>query len=108
MHMLCSPDCIDEADSLVLEQLPKKTYDKLQEGVGPPPEGWGLYFQEGVDISTIIGVVFVILFLASFLFLILWTLLEDDIQGASGVSAYIAAVASMAGIWIAARSRSFE
>ena len=80
---------------------------KLDETTGVPPEGWGLYFQEDIDISTIIAVVFAILFMASLLFLILWTVLKDDIQGASGVSAYIVAVASMAGIWIATKSKSF-
>lgn len=106
MHMLHSPDCITEDDTSILEQIPKKMDCKLEEAK-LPPEGWGLYFQEDLDISAIIGVVFVILFLASLLFLILWTVLKNDIQGASGVSAYIVAVASMAGIWIATRSRSF-
>ena len=107
MHMLYSPDCIAEDDSCILEQLPKKMDCRLNETNGPPPEGWGLYFQEEIDISTMIGVVFFILLLASLLFLVLWTVLKDDIQGASGVSAYIVAVASMAGIWIATKSKSF-
>lgn len=101
------PNCIAEDDSSILEQLPKKMDTKLEEVTGPPPEGWGLYFQEDLDISAIIGVVFMVLFLASLLFLIRWTVLRDDIQGASGVSAYIVAVASMLGIWIATKSSSF-
>ncbi|UPX13887.1 uncharacterized protein EKO05_0004383 [Ascochyta rabiei] len=107
MHMLYAPDCLDEDDAYVLGQLPKKTDGKLQEVIGTPTEGWGLYLQEDVDISTLLGIVFIVLFLASLLFLILWTVLKDDIQGGSGVSACILAVASMLGIWIATRSRSF-
>jgi hypothetical protein len=107
MHMLYSPSCITEDDSSILEQLPKKIDSKLEETTGSPPEGWGLYFQEDLDISAVIGVIFMVLFFASLLFLILWTMLKDDIQGASGVSAYIVAVASMLGIWIATKSRSF-
>lgn len=107
MHMLYSPDCIDEDDAYVLEQLPKKTYVKLQEAIGSPPEGWGLYFQEDLEISTMIGVIFVALFLASLLFLVLWAVLMDDIQGGSGVGAYLLAAASMLGIWIATRSKNF-
>ncbi|KAJ4364367.1 hypothetical protein N0V95_000776 [Ascochyta clinopodiicola] len=84
MHMLYSPDCIAEDDAYVLGQLPKKIDGKLEEVIDTPPEGWGLYFQEDVDISTIIGVIFMILFLTSLLFLILWTVLKDDIQGGSG------------------------
>ena len=79
----------------------------MDEATGVPPEGWGLYFQEDIDISTIIAVVFIALFVASLLFLVLWTIFKDDIQGASGVSAYIVAVARMAGIWIATKSKSF-
>ena len=107
MHMFNSPDCIAKDDTSILEQLPKKMDCKLDEANGPPPEGWGLYLQEDVDISTIIGVAFIVLFLASLLFLILWTVLRGDIQGASGVSAYIVAVASMAGIWIATKCKGF-
>ncbi|OSS43563.1 hypothetical protein B5807_11731 [Epicoccum nigrum] len=107
MHMYHSPQCIAEDDTSILEQLPKKMHCKLDETTGVPPDGWGLYFQEDIDISTIIAVIFISLFVASLLFFILWTILKDDIQGASGVSAYIVAVASMAGIWIATKSKSF-
>jgi hypothetical protein len=72
--------------------------DALQAGRGSwSTRRLGLYFQEDIDISAIIGVVFMILFLTSLVFLVLWTVLKDDIQGASGVSAYIVAVASMFG-----------
>jgi hypothetical protein len=108
MHMYHSPQCIAEDDTSILEQLPKKMDCKLDESTGVPSEGWGLYFQEDIDISTIIAVVFIALFVASLLFLVLWTIFKDDIQGASGVSAYIVAVASMAGIWIATKSKSFS
>ncbi|KAJ4989812.1 hypothetical protein SVAN01_04649 [Stagonosporopsis vannaccii] len=107
MHMLYSPDCIAEDDSSILEQLPKKMDCKLDEKTGSPPEGWGLYFQEETDISTTVGVVFIVIFIVSLLFLVFWIVLEHDIQGASGMSSYIIAVASMLGIWIATRSKSF-
>lgn len=107
MHMLYAPDCLTDDDVSVLEQLPKKTDCKLGEATGPPPEGWGLYYQEDLDISAIIGIVFIILFVASLLFLLLWTVLKDDIQGGSGAGSYILAAGSMLGIWIATRSKSF-
>lgn len=106
MHMLHEPDCFEEDDTWIFDLLPKRTQGKLQ-AASDPVDGWGIYYQEDLDISGIIGVVFIILFMASLLFLILWTVLKDDIQGASGVSAYIVAVASMTGIWIATKSRSF-
>ncbi|KAH6621811.1 hypothetical protein C7974DRAFT_338546 [Boeremia exigua] len=107
MHMFYSPQCIAKDDTLVLEQIPKKMDCRLDETSGSRLEGWGLYFQEDIDVSTIIVVLFTTLFVASLLFLIIWTVLKDDIQGASGVSAYIVAVASMAGIWVCTKSKSF-
>lgn len=108
-HLLFSPGCVTEGSTFNFDKVPKKLDCRLRERTdGEPSPGWGLYFQEDLDISAMIGVVFLILFLASLLFLILWTILKDDVQGASGVSAYIAAVASMGGIWIATKSRSFE
>jgi hypothetical protein len=67
MHRLYNPDRIDEHDTSILEQLPEKTYEKLKEATGPPPEGWGLYFQGDLDIRVIIGIVFIVFFLASLL-----------------------------------------
>ena len=108
MHLLYEPACLPEKSTLYLKRLPKKLHEKLSEPMDNNASvGWGLYFQEYADDSTIIGIVFLILFLASLLFLVFWTALKDDIQGASGVSAYIIAVASMVGIWIAMRSKSF-
>lgn len=101
LHRLYNPDCLDEHDTLILEQPPKKTYGELKEAIGPPLEGRDLCFQEDFDIRIIIGIVFIILFLVSLLFLVLWTVLKGDIQGSSGVSAYRFAVASVLGIWIA-------
>lgn len=104
MHMLYFPGCIAEDDASILDQQPKKMDGKLEEVTGTPPEGWGLYFQEELDASAVIAVVFVFLFVASLLFLIIWTILKNDIQDASGVSAYNVAFASMLGIWIATRT----
>ncbi|KAF3045537.1 hypothetical protein E8E12_009384 [Didymella heteroderae] len=89
MHMLSSPQCINEQEIWVLEQLPKRTSGQLQERTGQPAEGWGVYYQEGIDFDIIITVVFVVFLFASLLFGVLWTRFEMDIEGAFGVSSYM-------------------
>ncbi|KAH7069264.1 hypothetical protein FB567DRAFT_456853, partial [Paraphoma chrysanthemicola] len=88
MHMLTSPDCIPADETLVLEQLPKRTCGELQGKVRQPAEGWGIHFQEGWDTDILIGVV-TIMFLASLVFAIIWSYFKHDIQGAFGVSSYM-------------------
>ncbi|KAF3004321.1 hypothetical protein E8E13_009314 [Curvularia kusanoi] len=107
MHMFHSPACIAADDTSILEQIPKKMDCRLNENGASLPEGWGLYFQEDIDVSGVVAVVFAVLGVASLVFLIVWTVCKDDIQGASGVSAYMVAIASMLGIWIATKSKSF-
>ena len=54
-----------------------------------PSEGWGFYFQEGWYFRVPITITFFLLVLGSLVFAICWTVLESDIQGAYGVSAYM-------------------
>ena len=91
MHRLLSPSCIDEKESWVLTQMPKRTCGPLQGKADKPAEGWGIYYQEGWDELLIAAIVFVIFLLGSLIFGILWTMFTVDIQGAFTVSAYIVA-----------------
>lgn len=106
MHMLCSPQCIDVRETWVLDQLPKRTRGELEERAGQPVEGWGIYYQEGVDFDMIIGVVFCIFVLASLLFGILWTVFEHDVQGAFGISSYMVTASGIFLAWMASRAKN--
>ena len=105
--MLSSPQCINKNETWVLEQLPKRTVGELQERVGQPAEGWGIYYQEGIDFDMIVGVVFSIFILASLLFGVLWTVLEHDIQGAFGISSYMVTASGIFLAWMASRAKNF-
>ncbi|RYF45434.1 MAG: hypothetical protein EOO38_16030 [Cytophagaceae bacterium] len=70
MHMLTSPECIPDDETLVLDQISKRLCGELQGKVRKPAEGWGIHVQEGWDTDILIGVV-AIMFLASLLFAIL-------------------------------------
>lgn len=105
--MLNSPSCINEKETWVLEQLPKRTCGPLEGKLGQPVEGWGIYYQDGVDFDTVIGVVFGLFLLASLLFSVLWTTLEMDIQGAFGVSSYMVAASGISMAWLASKAKNF-
>jgi hypothetical protein len=86
------PSSVHEQDTWILDQLPKRICGELQGKVGQPADGWGIYYQEGWDFDVIILFVFVIFLVASLLFGVLWSILQFDVQGAFGVSAYMMAV----------------
>ena len=104
--MLLSPQCINDQETWVLEQLPKRTAGELLEPTGPPAEGWGVYYQEGLDFDTIIAVVFVVFLLASLLFAVLWTKFKMDVQGAFGVSSYVITAVGIFLAMVASRAKN--
>jgi hypothetical protein len=91
MHYLTRPECCHEYDTRVFDQLPKRTCGKLEGKIKRSTVGWGLYFQEGVDFGKLASVVSSVL-VASFLFAVLWSNLEHDVQGGFGVASYIVTV----------------
>jgi hypothetical protein len=96
--LLYFPSEQHQDDTWILDQLPKRTCGRLQGAPGQPAEGWGIYYQEGWDQKLIILAVFLAFVLASLLFGVLWSVYRFDVQGAFGVSAWIA---TLGGILIA-------
>jgi hypothetical protein len=66
-------------------------------------EGWGLLFQEGWDWPVIWSILLVFFVLPSIVFLVIWSILKADIQGASSVAAYWVAVGTIFLGYIATR-----
>lgn len=89
LHYFQHPHLIDEREQSILNQLPKRTGGELQATGRAPAEGWGLYYEEGLNLTLIINLVVGLSILASLVFGIGWTLKRSDIQGAWGVSSYI-------------------
>ena len=87
-HLFNDPSCVNENDTWILDQLPRRICGELHGRAGQPAEGWGIYYQEGLDWRLITLIMVVIFFLIS-LFGILWAYCKQDIQGAFGVSSYI-------------------
>jgi hypothetical protein len=88
-HLFNSPCVINENDTWILDQLPKRTCGELHGRVGDPAEGWGIYYQEGWDRDKVTSILFILFLLGSLLFGILRSKFEMDVQGAFGVSAYM-------------------
>ncbi|KAE8835581.1 hypothetical protein HRS9122_07851 [Pyrenophora teres f. teres] len=85
------PADVHEQDTWILDQLPKRTRDELRGQIGQPAEGWGIYYEEGLDRDVITLAILVIFVLASVLFGVLWSTFHFDVQGAFGVSSYMIA-----------------
>ena len=96
MHLFTHPDHADASAASDLEQVPKKLKNRLcvgsSEGKGI---GWGVHFIEAWHYNLIWLLSFALVLLASFVFFICWAVLEHDIQGASGVAAYLLALATL-------------
>jgi len=89
LHMLKCPNKISEKSRWIYNLVPKRVAGELSAGIDQPSEGWGFYFEEGWDFDLIITISFVVFIVGSLLFGVCWSVLEHDIQGAFGVSAYM-------------------
>jgi len=107
LHMLKSPSCVSSQSMSILNILPRRIRGKLDEGIAEPAEGWGIYYQEGLETDMIIGWVFSISLLSVILFGVLWSTLKMDMQGAFGVSATIMAASGIVSAWVSTKAKSF-
>lgn len=90
-HCFQSPQCINEAETWVLDQLPKRLKGELKATSGKfTAIGWGLTFQEGWNISRIRYMVGGML-AGTLLFGALWATFQRDVQGAFSISACLIA-----------------
>jgi hypothetical protein len=87
--MLKCPNEINDKSTWIYNLVPKRLVGELSGDLGHPPDAWGFYFQEGWDFDLIITISFVVFLVGSLLFGVCWSVLESDIQGAFGVSAYM-------------------
>jgi hypothetical protein len=78
--------------SWCLNRLPKKLENKLEkDGI----LAWGIYIVEGPN-WYILSILVMIMFVASGIVGILWSVLMKDIQGGFGIASYLAAIATAA------------
>lgn len=106
MHMLEHPHLIDERERSVLNQLPKRMCGQLQATGEEPVEGWGLYYEEGLNVLLIVNLVVWSSINASLLFGVLWTILQSDIQGAWGVSSWIVTTSALVVALLVTRAKN--
>jgi hypothetical protein len=106
MHMLDHPNLIDERERSVLNQLPKRICGQLQANGEEPAEGWGLYYEEGLNVFLVVNIVVWTSILASLLFGVLWTILRSDIQGAWSVSSWIVTTSALVVALLVARAKN--
>ena len=83
----------------ILRQLPKKAGGPLYATLDDTELGWGVHFEEGWHLATIILLMVCPLGLGSLVFGIVWSVAKSDIQGGFAIaSTALAAVPILLGI----------
>ena len=88
LHLFTSPSCINENETWILSQLPKRTCGQLHGTPDQPAEGWGIFYQEGWDMLKIVWLFIILFILGSLVFGVMWSIYQKDVQGAFGISAW--------------------
>lgn len=104
--MLDHPHLIDKRERSVLNQLPKRLCGQLQANGEEPAEGWGLYYEEGLNVFLIVNLVVWTSIVASLFFGIPWTVFRSDMQGAWGVSSWIVTTSALVVALLVARAEN--
>ena len=106
LHLLSHPSTIKQGERSILNQLPKRKCGQLQATGEVAAEGWGLYYEEGLNIFLLINLIVGLSIFASLIFGILWTILRSDIQGAWGVSSWIVTTCALVVALLVAHDRN--
>lgn len=88
LHLFTSPSCINENETWILGQVPKRTRGQLYGTAHQPAEGWGIFYQEGWDMMKVAWFFVIICILGSLVFGVLWSVYQKDVQSAFGISAW--------------------
>ncbi|WQF89879.1 hypothetical protein CDEST_14893 [Colletotrichum destructivum] len=91
MDYFTNPDDIPADSTLVLQQLPKRTCNRLfqqQMQAAEVVEAWGIYYKEDWDWERIWWLLGLAFFPPSMLFGILWGVLKQDLQSAFGIASW--------------------
>lgn len=75
-HLIKCPGIIDEKQTWIYDLIPKRLHNKLTGYTDKPSEGWGLYFEEGWDVDSMVTISFILFVVASLLFGICYSVLE--------------------------------
>lgn len=95
MHLCSHPEDADSSTAVLMDRVPKKLKDRLYVSSAGTNIGWGIHYVEGWHLSLILLLSFLLLLLASLLFLICWGVLQHDIQGAASVATYVLALIAL-------------
>jgi hypothetical protein len=95
-HYFSCPDHIDSQQETIFAQLPKRLGHKGLLKASPQEEviGWGLHLEEGYHNRTIFFL-FVVLFLFSLTFGVVWSVTMKDLQGGFAVTSCVFTVCGM-------------
>ncbi|RWA08278.1 hypothetical protein EKO27_g6831 [Xylaria grammica] len=103
-HYFRNPECVDDKQTTIYAQLPKRISGELVALATAEKLGWGIYFQEGLHWRTIYVILVVFLLSFSLIFGIAWSVSKADIQGAFAISSFGLSLGSILLGYLAVRS----
>jgi hypothetical protein len=90
MHLWKSPGHPDGSGQTCLDRFPKRRRERLYVSLGERPAiGWGIHLVEGLDWVLIWMLIFIVVLIGSFVFRIMYSVLDHDIQSAFAISSYV-------------------
>lgn len=87
-HYFKSPKCVNEKQTTILAQLPKRVQGELRACADKDETGWGLYIQEGWQLRRVYLLLVLLTISSGTIFGIVWSVVEADVQSAFAISAY--------------------
>ncbi|KAI1122390.1 hypothetical protein F5Y10DRAFT_76075 [Nemania abortiva] len=87
-HYFRNPECVNDRQTTIYTQLPKRIVGELLASETKEELGWGIHFQAGWHWRTIYVILVVFLFCFSLIFGIVWSISKTDIQGAFAISGF--------------------
>ncbi|KAI0098284.1 hypothetical protein GGR51DRAFT_538402 [Nemania sp. FL0031] len=87
-HYFRNPECVNDKQTTIYTQLPKRLAGELSASEAKEELGWGIHFQAGWHWRTIYVILIVFIFTFSLIFGIAWSVSKADIQGAFAISGF--------------------
>ncbi|KAJ8131087.1 hypothetical protein O1611_g2540 [Lasiodiplodia mahajangana] len=91
LHYLKNPQCIDDKQTSIFNQLPKRAAGRLAASHSKRELGWGVYFEEGWHMPSVYSVFFGFFGIASLAFGVAWSVWKADIQSAFTIASFLTA-----------------
>lgn len=87
-HYFKNPQCVNDKQTSIFSQLPKRVQGNLRAWPSQDVTGWGLYVQEGWQFQKLYLIIVILAVSSGTVFGVVWSIVKADIQSAFAISGY--------------------